>query len=134
MDANRLMYESALNVIPIKFDVIDLDPYGSVGPFLDAAIHACNNENNRETLLCITCTDSRVLCGPDQQKCFSQYGTARVKMSCFAENGLRTLLYTISSAAAKLGKTIKPLLSIYGEFYLRVFVTVKRNKPGCHKV
>jgi tRNA (guanine26-N2/guanine27-N2)-dimethyltransferase len=65
MDANRLLYESALGVNNIKFDVIDLDPYGSVGPFLDSAIHACNNENNRETLLCITCTDSRVLCGPD---------------------------------------------------------------------
>ena len=66
MDANRLLFESSfgINNAP-KFDVIDLDPYGTVGPFLDAAIHACNNVDNRETLLCITCTDSRVLCGPD---------------------------------------------------------------------
>lgn len=70
MDANRLLFESSLG-LNTKFDVIDLDPYGSVGPFLDAAIHACNNDQGRETLLCITCTDSRVLCGPDTQKCFS---------------------------------------------------------------
>ena len=54
MDANKLMKED------IKFDVIDLDPYGTVCPFLDSAIHSCN-----DSLLCITCTDSRVLCGPD---------------------------------------------------------------------
>lgn len=54
MDANKLMKED------IKFDVIDLDPYGTVCPFLDSAMHSCN-----DTLLCITCTDSRVLCGPD---------------------------------------------------------------------
>ena len=53
-----------MNGVP-KFDVVDLDPYGSVAPFLDAAIHACNNYDARKTLLCITCTDSRVLCGPD---------------------------------------------------------------------
>lgn len=55
-------------------------------------------------------------------------------MTCFAENGLRTLLYTIATAAGKIGKTMTPLLSIYGEFYLRVFVSIKRDKPGCHKV
>ena len=55
MDANKLMSSQE-----IKFDVIDLDPYGSVGPFLHSALLACN-----DSLLCITCTDSRVLCGPD---------------------------------------------------------------------
>ncbi|CAD8055126.1 unnamed protein product [Paramecium primaurelia] len=123
MDANKLMKED------IKFDVIDLDPYGTVCPFLDSAIHACD-----DSLLCITCTDSRVLCGPDTQKCFAQYGTARTKMNCFAENGLRTLLYTISQAAGRLGKAIKPLISFYGEFYLRVFVHVIKDKKETHKL
>jgi len=54
MCANKLMNSG------LSFDVIDLDPYGSVTPFLDSALHACD-----DTLLCITCTDSRVLCGPD---------------------------------------------------------------------
>ena len=53
-----------MNGVP-KFDVVDLDPYCSVAPFLDAAIHACNNYDARKTLLCITCTDSCDLCGPD---------------------------------------------------------------------
>lgn len=63
----------------MRFDVIDLDPYGSVMPFLDAAIQACSSE----TLLCITCTDSRVLCGPDTQKCFYLYGSSRAQVEAF---------------------------------------------------
>lgn len=55
-------------------------------------------------------------------------------MNCFAENGLRTLLYTISQAAGRLGKAIKPLISFYGEFYLRVFVHVIKDKKETHKL
>lgn len=117
MCANKLMSQG------LHFDVIDLDPYGSVMPFLDSALAAC-----KDTLLCVTCTDSRVLCGPDLQKCFIQYGTARCKLNCFAENGIRTLLYTISSHAARIGKTMKPLISMFGEFYLRVFVHIQEEK------
>jgi tRNA (guanine26-N2/guanine27-N2)-dimethyltransferase len=63
------------------FDIIDLDPYGSVVPFLDAAITAVKEGG----LLCITCTDTRVLCGPDLSKCFYFYGTVRAKVQDFNE-------------------------------------------------
>lgn len=55
-------------------------------------------------------------------------------MNCFAENGLRTLLYTVSQTAGRLGKAIKPLFSFYGEFYLRVFVHVWKDKVSTHKL
>ena len=55
-------------------------------------------------------------------------------MNSFAENGLRTLLYTISQSAGRLGKAIKPLFSFYGEFYLRVFVQVIKDKIETHKL
>ena len=44
-----------------KFHVIDLDPYGTAVPFIDAAVQAACGD----TLLCVTSTDSRILCGPD---------------------------------------------------------------------
>ena len=37
-----------------QFDIIDIDPYGSMVPFLYPAIKAVKNGG----LLCITCTDS----------------------------------------------------------------------------
>ena len=42
-----------------KFDIVDLDPYGSMVPFLYSALKALRKGG----LLCVTCTDTRVLCG-----------------------------------------------------------------------
>lgn len=36
-------------------------------------------------MLCITCTDTRVLCGPDLAKCFYFYGSVRAKVHDFNE-------------------------------------------------
>jgi tRNA (guanine26-N2/guanine27-N2)-dimethyltransferase len=40
-----------------RVDVVDLDPYGSAAPFIDAAVQCVKDEG----LLCITCTDLSVL-------------------------------------------------------------------------
>lgn len=77
-DANILMRDS---VKEGGLDIIDLDPYGSVVPFLDSALDSIKNGG----LLCITCTDTRVLCGPDLVKCFYYYGTTRAKVHDFNE-------------------------------------------------
>ncbi len=42
-----------------KFDVVDLDPYGSAAPFIDAAVQAVADGG----LLCVTCTDLAILNG-----------------------------------------------------------------------
>ena len=39
-----------------RVDVVDLDPYGTAAPFIDAAVQ-CVNEGG---LLCVTCTDASV--------------------------------------------------------------------------
>lgn len=56
-DACALMYN---NREPHnQFDVIDLDPYGSAAPFIDAAVQSIADGG----LLCVTCTDMPVLSG-----------------------------------------------------------------------
>lgn len=65
----------------IIFDIIDLDPYGSVVPFLDASVEAIRDGG----LLCITCTDTKVLCGSDVSKCYYFYGTTRSRVHHFNE-------------------------------------------------
>lgn len=72
-DANLLLTNRKPN---IHFDIIDIDPYGSVVPFLDAAVSNVRDGG----LLCITCTDTRVLCGSDFSKCFYYYGSTRAKV------------------------------------------------------
>lgn len=67
-DASQVLY-AALGRKE-KYDVIDLDPYGSAMPFLDGAVQAVSDGG----LLCVTCTDMAVLAGSQPQTCFSKYG------------------------------------------------------------
>lgn len=71
-DANALMYSHHTN----RVDVVDLDPYGTATPFMDAAIQAVASDG----LLCVTCTDMSVLGGIGYpEKCFANYGGSPVK-------------------------------------------------------
>ncbi|KAL4509900.1 hypothetical protein ABPG72_010093 [Tetrahymena utriculariae] len=130
-DAVQLMYEQKFKSTSgdrnARFDVIDLDPYGTCAPFLDCAIQGAVGE----TLLCITSTDSRILCGPDTQKCYYLYGSSRAKIAAYEENAVRIILYTANSIANRYGKFITPLLCYMSEFYVRVFLIIKPGKLEC---
>jgi tRNA (guanine26-N2/guanine27-N2)-dimethyltransferase len=110
--------------VSAKYDVIDLDPYGTAAPFVDAALHAVNDGG----MLCVTCTDSGVFasCGYPE-KTFSLYGGMPIKGGHSHEGGLRLILHSIASAAAKQGVAIEPLLSLSIDFYIRVFVRVRKS-------
>lgn len=118
-DAITLMYNHRE---PSKrFDVVDLDPYGSAAPFIDGGVQSVSDGG----LLCVTCTDLAVLAGHNYpEKCFSQYGGVSVKAEYSHEVALRLVLHTISTSAARYGRYIQPLLSLSIDFYLRVFVRV----------
>ena len=49
-DAVMLMYQH--RDVASRFDVIDLDPYGTASPFLDSAVQAVADGG----LMCVTCT------------------------------------------------------------------------------
>ncbi|KAH0397171.1 N2,N2-dimethylguanosine tRNA methyltransferase, partial [Aureobasidium melanogenum] len=107
-----------------KYDVIDLDPYGTAAPFLDAAVQALNDGG----LLCVTCTDAGVFasCGY-VEKTYSLYGGLPLKGPHSHEAGLRLILNSIAKAAAVQGIAIEPLLSLSIDFYARVWVRVKKS-------
>lgn len=114
-DARHLMLTSE-NV----YDVIDLDPYGSPCQLLDTALCAINNGG----LLAVTCTDMAVLCGNEVRACWSKYRSVSHHKTYWHEQALRILLYTIDTAACRLGKNIEPVISMSIDFYIRVFVRV----------
>ncbi|THW73170.1 N2,N2-dimethylguanosine tRNA methyltransferase [Aureobasidium pullulans] len=108
----------------LKYDVIDLDPYGTAAPFLDAAVQALNDGG----LLCVTCTDAGVFasCGY-VEKTYSLYGGTPLKGPHSHEAGLRLILNSIAKAAAVQGIAIEPLLSLSIDFYARVWVRVRKS-------
>lgn len=108
-----------------KWDVIDLDPYGTGAPFFDAAVQAVRDDGG---LLCVTCTDSAVWAGHSYcEKTFALYGGTPVKGSHSHEVGLRLILNSIASSAARYGLDIEPLLSLSVDFYTKFFVRVTRS-------
>ncbi|EPT06176.1 hypothetical protein FOMPIDRAFT_133734 [Fomitopsis schrenkii] len=118
-DACALMYSHRTD--KARVDVVDLDPYGTAAPFIDAAVQSVNDGG----LLCVTCTDLPILATLNYpEKCFSNYGGVPVKAEYCHEAALRLVLHALSTSATKYGRYIEPLLSLSIDFYVRVFVRV----------
>ncbi|KAL8812470.1 MAG: hypothetical protein Q9200_000999 [Gallowayella weberi] len=122
-DAKALMYHTIAHGKNL-FHVIDLDPYGTAVPFLDAAVQAVPDGG----LLCVTCTDSGIFASVGfLEKAFSQYGGVSWKGPQGHEAGLRLILNAVATSAARYGLAIEPLLSLNIDFYARLFVRVRRS-------
>ena len=117
-DASLLMYQN--RKAKDRFNVIDLDPYGSATQFLDAAVQSIHNGG----LLCVTCTDVAILCGNAPETCHAKYGSMPLRASYSHEMALRIVLRCIESHANVYSRYIVPLLSVSVDFYVRVFVQV----------
>lgn len=110
---------------PSKFDVIDLDPYGTAAPFFDAAVQAVRDDGG---LLCITCTDSAVWAGHSySEKTYSLYGGTPIHGMHSHEAGLRLIINAVATSAARYGLAIEPQLSLSIDFYTKVFIKVTKS-------
>ncbi|KEF59792.1 uncharacterized protein A1O9_04640 [Exophiala aquamarina CBS 119918] len=107
-----------------RFDVVDLDPYGTAVPFFDASLQSIHDGG----MLCVTCTDAGVFASTGYpEKTYALYGGLPVKGPHSHEGGLRLILNAIATSAAKYGLAIEPLLSLYIDYYARLFVRVHKR-------
>ncbi|EJD02303.1 N2,N2-dimethylguanosine tRNA methyltransferase [Fomitiporia mediterranea MF3/22] len=127
-DACALMYSHRPD--RLRVDCVDLDPYGTAAPFIDAAVQCVNDGG----LLCITCTDMGVLATNNYpEKCFSNYGGIPVKAEYCHEAALRLVLHAVSTSAARYGRFIHPLLSLSIDFYIRLFIRIQTGPAEVKK-
>jgi tRNA (guanine26-N2/guanine27-N2)-dimethyltransferase len=117
-DANAVMFQN--RGLKDRFQVVDLDPYGTAAPFLDPAIQ-CVDEGG---LLLVTCTDKAVLCGSSAEACYAKYSSYSLKGKYCHEMAVRIVLACIAQQAARHKRYIVPMLSLSIDFYVRVFVRV----------
>lgn len=103
-----------------KWDIVDVDPYGSAASFLDASVQAVKSGG----LLCITSTDMATLCGNNPDTCFYKYQSVPSKAKYCHEFALRILLYQLNATANKYQLAVVPLISLSVDFYVRVFVKI----------
>ena len=78
----------------MRFDVVDLDPYGTAVFSRDSAVQAVADGG----LICCTCTDMAVLSGNFPEKCFSLYGTVGLKAHYMHEASLSVHFCMLSTA------------------------------------
>ncbi|KAI1168489.1 S-adenosyl-L-methionine-dependent methyltransferase [Nemania serpens] len=124
-DHDRARYAKKNKSRGRRYDVIDLDPYGTAAPFLDAAVNAVRDDGG---LLCVTCTDSGVWASNGYpEKAFSLYGGVPIKGFYSHEVGLRLILHAVATSAARYGLAVEPLLSLSIDYYVRIFVKIRKS-------
>ncbi|MGQ9719914.1 MAG: tRNA (guanine(10)-N(2))-dimethyltransferase [Candidatus Jordarchaeum sp.] len=116
-DANLLLSK---NAFPMKrFDVIDIDPFGSPAPFLDSALRAISKNNG---LLCLTATDMAPLCGVHTNACIRKYGGVPLRTTYCHEIAVRLLISCSVLTASKRDIALAPILSHSTDHYIRVYL------------
>lgn len=106
-----------------KFDVIDIDPFGTPSPFLDSAGYC----SRRNSLLCVTATDTSALCGTYKEPCIRKYNAKPYKSEYCHETGIRILAGFVALTLAKYSKSIEVKLSHSTEHYMRLYIEVKKG-------
>ncbi|EKX32127.1 hypothetical protein GUITHDRAFT_159001 [Guillardia theta CCMP2712] len=137
VDANlvQVVHRDALEVMFAAvlegnfFQAIDLDPFGSPSALLGAAVHAMANGG----MLCVTCTDMRVLCGMQPEAAYMRYSAMPLRTPYSKEMAIRILINTIQTLATSLGKVAEPVLSVSIDFYIRVFVRLRLNRHAAQR-
>jgi len=102
-----------------SFTYIEIDPYGNIIPFIDAAI-----QSSTRSVIAITATDTSALTGSSADACLRRYG-ARARPCYFQrEAGLRILIGAVARHAARFDKTVTPLVSHASDYYMRTCLMV----------
>ncbi len=115
-DANIIMRE-------IRFDFIDIDPFGTPIPFIDSGITGLKNGG----ILAITATDTAPLAGTYPAVCRRRYMAEPVHSYFGHESGLRILLGFVVRMGAIHDIAFTPLLSYYRDHYFRTFFRAERG-------
>ena len=117
-DANCVL---SCNASPKKrFDIIDIDPFGTPVPYLDSAFRALRNNG----LLAATATDLAPLCGVHAKACIRKYGGKPMRTEYCHELAVRLLAGCMASLAAKHDIGIRILFSHSSDHYIRVYAQI----------
>jgi len=119
-DANVLMHQR-------RFDVVDLDPFGTPMPFADAAVAGTRK------LLCVTATDTAPLCGAHFDSGVRKYDCVPRNTDFHREMGLRVLISAMTRVAARRDVAAVPILSHVTRHYARTYLEVTHKATAADR-
>jgi tRNA (guanine26-N2/guanine27-N2)-dimethyltransferase len=124
IDANRFLLLSP------GFDYIDIDPFGSPNPFLDAACMRIA----RNGILAITATDTSALCGTYKNACRRKYWAEPLHNELMHEVGLRILIRKVQLIASQYDKALTPIFCYDRDHYMRIFFLCEKGKSKVDRI
>ncbi len=127
-DANAILY--MLKSLGYTFVFVDIDPYGTPAPYVDAGIWSTRNHG----VLAATATDTAPLSGSKYLAGSRRYDVRLLPNDVGAEVGLRVLLGFMARRGATRDRVVEPLLSFYSGHYYRVFVRVSKGATKASEV
>lgn len=106
-----------------RFDIIDIDPFGSPTPYLDSALRALNIGG----ILCATSTDGQILCGLYPNVSLRKYGGYSLNTDYCQEIAIRLMLGSLAFAASRHNLGISPTFAHTEKHYTRIYAMVTDN-------
>jgi tRNA (guanine26-N2/guanine27-N2)-dimethyltransferase len=119
-DANVLMHGAG------GFDYIDIDPFGSPAPFIDAAVRHLN----RDGILALTATDTAALAGTARDACRRKYWAEPMRNHLMHEIGMRILARKAQLVAAQYDKALIPIYCHATLHYSRLYMVALKSKEA----
>ncbi len=105
------------------YGYIDIDPFGTPNPFLDAAVKRIQ----RDGILAVTATDTSALSGTYHDSCLRKYWAEPMRNHLMHEVGLRILIRKVQLIGAQYEKSLLPIYSYAKDHYMRVFFRCEKR-------
>jgi tRNA (guanine26-N2/guanine27-N2)-dimethyltransferase len=119
-NANVLLHEK-------RFHIVDVDPFGTPSPFLDAA------SSSVQSMLSVTATDTAPLCGAHLNSGIRKYASVPLNTEYHSEMGLRVLMGACARELAKHEKGMRPLFSHVTRHYVRTYLEIVHGAKNADK-
>jgi len=119
-DTNALLSERS-------FDAVDLDPFGTPAPFIDAGVRGSRR------FLFVTATDTAPLCGAHLRAGMRRYGALPVNTDYHSEVALRILLGFVVRETVKYDRGIDPVFCFAREHFIRLHLRFTRGAAAADK-
>ncbi len=112
-----------------RFDLIDLDPFGSPGPFFESALRATADGG----VLACTATDMGPLSGARPEACFRKYGVRPARTEFEKEMAVRILASCLAMVAGRLELGIRIVFAHASDHYVRIYASISKGKTAANE-
>lgn len=115
-----------LNHTRERFDLIDIDPFGSPAPYFEAALRATSEGG----VIAATATDMGPLTGARAAACYRKYGVRPLRSEFEKETAVRTLVACLATIACRLELGISIAFSHATDHYARIYASIIKGKKA----